>query len=91
MAYVCICRYTNRAEVDNRHGLLRAELKAFGMPICDFDEMIAAHALAVGAIVVTGNTRHFTRVPGLVIENWLQDEPGHRQRPAQVWLGLRCG
>ncbi len=56
----------------NKHGELRADLKARGKPIGDFDEMIAAHALAVGAVVVTDNTRHFSRVAGLVIENWLR-------------------
>lgn len=60
------------AEAADRHGRLRAELKARGESIGDFDEMIAAHALAHGAIVVTDNTRHFGRVPGLVIENWLR-------------------
>lgn len=60
----------------NRHGVLRADLKARGTPIGDFDEMIAAHALAVGAVVVTDNTRHFMRVPGLVIENWLRPAAG---------------
>lgn len=60
------------AKAANRHGELRADLKARGKPIDDFDEMIAAHALTVGAVVVTDNTRHFSRVPGLVIENWLR-------------------
>jgi tRNA(fMet)-specific endonuclease VapC len=60
------------AKAAQRHGTLRAHLKAQGTPIGDFDEMIAAHALALGAVVVTDNTRHFARVPGLVIENWLR-------------------
>ncbi|MDQ0072514.1 tRNA(fMet)-specific endonuclease VapC [Variovorax boronicumulans] len=55
-----------------RHGDLRAQLKAGGTPIGDFDEMIAAHALAVGAVIVTDNTKHFARVPGLVLDNWLR-------------------
>lgn len=60
------------AQAASRHGALRADLNARGMPISAFDEMIAAHALALGAVVVTDNTRHFARVPGLVIENWLR-------------------
>lgn len=36
------------------------------------DLLIAAHALALDAILVTDNTREFERVQGLVIENWLQ-------------------
>lgn len=56
----------------NCHGQLRASLKAQGTPIGDFDEMIAAHALALGAVLVTDNTKHFSRVVGLPIENWLR-------------------
>ena len=65
------------AKAANRHGVLRADLKARGTPIGDFDEMIAAHALAVGAVVVTDNTRHFARVSGLVLENWLRPAADH--------------
>jgi len=35
------------------------------------DLFIAAHALSLGATVVTNNEREFARVPGLVVENWL--------------------
>jgi tRNA(fMet)-specific endonuclease VapC len=54
------------------HGRLRAQLEASGKRIGDFDEMIAAHALALGAVLVTDNTRHFRRVRGLELENWLR-------------------
>ncbi|MDH4182269.1 MAG: type II toxin-antitoxin system VapC family toxin [Betaproteobacteria bacterium] len=54
------------------HGRLRAQLEAAGTRIGDFDEMIAAHALALGAVLVTDNTRHFRRVRGLELENWLR-------------------
>ena len=54
------------------YGALRAELERRGTPIGSFDEMIAAHALSLGAIVVTDNLRHFRRVPGLQVENWLR-------------------
>ena len=65
------------AQAAMRHGDLRAHLKASGTPIGDFDEMISAHALAIGAVVVTDNTRHFARVPGLVLDNWLRAPTGH--------------
>ncbi|WP_236610679.1 type II toxin-antitoxin system VapC family toxin [Verminephrobacter aporrectodeae] len=63
------------AKAANRHGELRANLQAQGLPIGDFDEMIAAHALAIGAVLVTDNVRHFSRVPGLMLENWLRSGP----------------
>lgn len=53
-------------------GRVRALLKKQGTPIGVYDEMIAGHALALGAIVVTDNTKHFAQVPGLVLENWLR-------------------
>lgn len=55
------------------HGSLRAQLRRAGTPIGDFDEMIAAHALAVGAVLVSDNTRHFHLVEGLPLENWIRN------------------
>jgi tRNA(fMet)-specific endonuclease VapC len=52
------------------HGRLRADFRMRGAPIGDFDEMIAAHALAHNAVLVTGNVQHFGRLAGLSIENW---------------------
>lgn len=54
------------------HGQLRARLRAKGHVLGDFDEMIAAHALALGAVLVTDNMRHFKRVDGLRVENWIR-------------------
>jgi len=54
------------------HGRLRAQLRKAGTPIGDFDEMIAAHALSVGAVLVTHNERHFRRISGLPVENWIR-------------------
>ena len=42
-----------------------------GSPIGVLDTLVAAHALALGLTVVTSNTRHFSRVSGLKVENWL--------------------
>ena len=36
----------------------------------DFDAAIAAHALAIGATLVTADVDHMNRVPGLKVENW---------------------
>lgn len=40
-------------------------------PIGPLDTLIAAHAASLGAAVVTGNVRHFRRVPDLAVENWI--------------------
>jgi tRNA(fMet)-specific endonuclease VapC len=60
------------AAAADAHGKLRAALRKAGTPIGDFDEMIAAHALALGCVLVTDNVRHFKRVKGLKIENWVR-------------------
>lgn len=59
------------ADAARRYGDIRAELERRGTPIGDADLRIASIALARGLIVVTGNTKHFERVPDLVVENWL--------------------
>jgi tRNA(fMet)-specific endonuclease VapC len=51
------------------YGSLRASLERSGQPIGNLDMMIAAHALAVGAILVT-NDRAFARIKKLKTENW---------------------
>jgi tRNA(fMet)-specific endonuclease VapC len=53
------------------YGPLRADLERLGQPIGALDTLIAAHALALGATLVTNNVREFERVPELAIENWL--------------------
>ncbi len=55
-----------------RYGELRAELEREGVLIGDADMRIAAIALSRGLRIVTGNERHFRRVPGLEVENWLR-------------------
>lgn len=51
-------------------GRIRAELAALGTPIGPYDFQIAAIALANNLILVTHNTREFSRVEGLRIEDW---------------------
>jgi predicted nucleic acid-binding protein len=53
-------------------GRLQAGLERQGVPLAEADLRIAAVALARGLTVVTGNVRHFGRVPGLAVENWLE-------------------
>jgi tRNA(fMet)-specific endonuclease VapC len=52
---------------------VRADLERRGEPIGALDTMIAAHALASNAILVTNNTREFARVPELRLENWAKE------------------
>ena len=52
------------------YGELRARQEASGKILDHLDLMIAAHALAMGATVVTNNVKDFGRVKGLEVENW---------------------
>ena len=54
-----------------RYGEVRAELARRGRPIGPLDTMIAAHALSLGATLVTNNLREFGRVPDMAVENWV--------------------
>ena len=50
---------------------IRVALEATGQRLDDPDLRIAAICLARDLTLVTGNVRHFERVPGLRVENWL--------------------
>ena len=52
------------------YGKLRALLDRRGTPIGNLDTLIAAHALHLGDVLVTNNTKHFERVPELKLINW---------------------
>ena len=60
----------DRAAVDETVSI-KAVLAAAGTPIGPNDTAIAGHAIAAGAILVTNNTREFERVPGLMLEDWV--------------------
>ncbi len=53
------------------YAVQRSRLKASGTPIGELDLLIAAHALANSAVMVTNNLREFERIDGLVLENWV--------------------
>jgi tRNA(fMet)-specific endonuclease VapC len=50
---------------------VKRQLSEAGTPIGANDTAIAGHALAVGCGLVTNNVREFSRVPGLVYEDWV--------------------
>ncbi len=52
---------------------IAADLHKAGTVIGSMDAMIAGHAMATGAVLVTNNARHFSRVAGLAVENWCQE------------------
>jgi predicted nucleic acid-binding protein len=56
-----------------RYGGIRSELERTGRRLPDLGLRIAAIVLAHGAVLITGNTRHFERISGLSCENWLRD------------------
>jgi len=57
-------------------GEVKASLEQRGQRLADADLLIGAIAAANHAIVVTGNRRHYARIPGITLEDWI--------RPADV-------
>ncbi len=55
-----------------KYGQVRAALEQAGTPIGPLDTLIASHALALDATLVTSNEREFRRLDGLQIENWIK-------------------
>jgi tRNA(fMet)-specific endonuclease VapC len=52
------------------YGPLSKILQTQGAPIGPLDFLIAAHALALKATLVTNNASKFLRVPDLAVEDW---------------------
>ncbi|WP_017316509.1 type II toxin-antitoxin system tRNA(fMet)-specific endonuclease VapC [Mastigocladopsis repens] len=53
------------------YGRIRAELERQGIVIGSMNMLIASQAISLGLILVTNNVREFSRIPGLVLENWV--------------------
>ena len=64
-------------------GRLRALLTRAGTPIGPYDVMIAGTALARGLILITANTREFSRVPALELEDWRLSSTEVRENPGE--------
>ena len=60
------------ATTTRHYAQVRALLERQGMPIGANDTWIAAQALTIKATLVTDNEREFSRVPDLLLENWLK-------------------
>jgi len=53
------------------YGSVRTELEKAGAQIGPLDTQIGAHALSLGSVLVSHNTREFCRISGLAVEDWL--------------------
>jgi len=70
LSYIQVLDYPSDAAVD--YGQIRADLKTRGTLIGTNDLLIAAHARFLDLTLVTNNTREFSRVQGLKVENWTE-------------------
>ena len=70
-ARIDVLSFSNKAAY--HFGQIRAELYKTGKPIGPYDMMIAGHARASGLILVTNSLKEFARIPGLIVENWVND------------------
>ena len=73
-----ICSEVQRVEwtddVSHAYGRIKASLDRRGSRIEDFHAAIAAHAVALGATLVTSNIEHVARISGLRVEDWSQSK-----------------
>lgn len=53
--------------------MLKADLEKAGIPLNDFDLILAACALSHDLVLVTNNVKHFQRIQGLKLENWAEE------------------
>ena len=65
---VPICEWTREAA--ETYAEIRVELEKHGTPVGSMDMLIAASAIAEGAILVTNNIAHFSKIGKLRVENW---------------------
>ena len=55
-----------------KFGEIKSDLRGKNLLIPDADIFVAATALETSEALVTGNSRHFERIDGLKIENWVR-------------------
>ena len=54
------------------YGSIRSNLEIRGLIIGAMDMLIASHALSLGVTLITNNVREFSRIPTLLLENWVE-------------------
>lgn len=72
LSRIAIAPYDDKAS--QSYSVIRDTLERQGRPIGWADLFIAAHAHSLGLTLVTNNVREFSRVDGLKIANWLEEE-----------------
>jgi tRNA(fMet)-specific endonuclease VapC len=65
-----LVRVTWSDDVSRAFGRIKAELERRGTRLEDLDVAVGAHAVALGATLVTDNVDHMRRISGLKLENW---------------------
>jgi len=68
LRYMPVLDFPGEAALD--YGRIRGDLKSRGALVGANDLLIAVHARSLGLTLVTNNTREFSRVPDLKVENW---------------------
>lgn len=59
------------AKAAEAYGLVRADLERSSKPIGPLDTQIGAHALSLGAVLVTHNSREFRWIPKFKLADWI--------------------
>ena len=67
-----VLRLTNAAVIE--YGIVKSALRKTGSLVADNDLFIASITKSYEGILVTDNTKHFERIPGLLVENWLRSD-----------------
>ena len=69
LSHITVLPWPNQATVI--YAKSRHRLNQVGTPIGNMDLLIASHAIAIKAVLVTNSVKHFARVDGLHFENWV--------------------
>ncbi len=59
-------------QIMHRFGLLKASLENLSLSLADADLLVAATALEKCNLLATGNLKHFSRIDGLLLANWIE-------------------